>query len=492
MVYRRHYSTVLYEYASTVRGRALPRLIMGFAENEVSKKYPGNIDLQCLRRKRQARRCPARRRRAPVRDRRGVPTLRRRYTRRGSRDLGVSRLPFVCRRLPCLACKLLDWDHSRTWMATAMAAMVAVASVVVRMAPAVVASTVVSIDGGAEPSWLINGEPVARGSAAEGLLLNARLIQAIFDDSNATTRDHWAYPDTGVWDPDRNTDEFIGNLTTWRAAGLRAFTVGLQGGSPHCYGNPEDWTVSAFRSDGTLIPAWLTRLQRVLYAADKLGMVPIVQYFYYAQFSKIEPAAVPAAATAISQWLAAMPLRNFLVEVFNEKCSDKPVTPLGLTIANLIDIVHNASDASRRAKGVAPLLVSASCGGGGIPSPEVVAASDFVLLHGNGQTPEKVEEMVANVRAMPAFIADPKPIVFNEDDHGHLVGEDEDAEKSAVPRSNLAAAVGANASWGFLCCCDGAVQGDYSTGFQCPPVNWAAVGACLSGPHGNEMPQVRA
>lgn len=391
--------------------------------------------------------------------------------------------------------KLLDWVHSlysRMATCTAMATIIAVASTVVGMAPAVVASSVVSIGGGVEPSWLINGEPVARGSAAEGLLLNARLIQAIFDDSNATTRSHWAYPDTGVWDPDRNTDEFIGNLTAWYAAGLRAFTVGLQGGSPHCYGNPEDWTVSAFRSDGTLISAWLTRLRRVLYAADKLGMVPIVQYFYNAQFSKIEPAAVPAATTAISQWLAALPLRNFLVEVFNEKCSDEPVTPLGLTIANLIDIVHNASESSTRVNGAAPLLVSASCGGGGIPSPEVVATSDFVLLHGNGQTPEKVQEMVANVRAMPAFIADPKPIVFNEDDHGHLVGEDEAAEENAVPHSNLAAAVGANASWGFLCCCDGAVQGDYSTGFQCPPVNWATVGACLSGPHGTRMPQVRA
>ena len=43
------------------------------------------------------------------------------------------------------------------------------------------------------------------------------------------------------------------------------------------------------------------------------------------------------------------------------------------------------------------------------------------------------------------------------------------------------------ASWGFLCCCDGTVQGDYSTGFQCPPVNWAD-GKCLGGSHGAPLP----
>ena len=49
-------------------------------------------------------------------------------------------------------------------------------------------ATVVSVEG---QKWHINGEPVAKGSQAEGLLLNARLIQAIFDDSNVSTRQHW-------------------------------------------------------------------------------------------------------------------------------------------------------------------------------------------------------------------------------------------------------------------------------------------------------------
>jgi hypothetical protein len=77
---------------------------------------------------------------------------------------------------------------------------------------------------------MINGVVTAKGSAAEGLLLNARLIQGIFDDDNEATRVNWAYPDTQVWDATRNTDELIGNLSSYVANGMRALTDGLQGG----------------------------------------------------------------------------------------------------------------------------------------------------------------------------------------------------------------------------------------------------------------------
>ena len=93
-----------------------------------------------------------------------------------------------------------------------------------------VAKTHVAISGAASPQWMINGVVTAKGSAAEGLLLNARLIQGIFDDDNEATRVNWAYPDTQVWDATRNTDELIGNLSSYVANGMRALTVGLQGG----------------------------------------------------------------------------------------------------------------------------------------------------------------------------------------------------------------------------------------------------------------------
>ncbi len=70
--------------------------------------------------------------------------------------------------------------------------------------------TVVSIDGRA---FHINGKPTYagrmwEGKKIEGLLMNSRMVQGIFDDENLETRKLWAYPD-GPFDADRNTNEFI-------------------------------------------------------------------------------------------------------------------------------------------------------------------------------------------------------------------------------------------------------------------------------------------
>src|SRR5688572_33029509 len=58
--------------------------------------------------------------------------------------------------------------------------------------------------------FFVNGKPtyegrVWRGHKIEGLLLNARMVQGIFDDLNPDTVHRWVYPDTSKWDPDRNT-----------------------------------------------------------------------------------------------------------------------------------------------------------------------------------------------------------------------------------------------------------------------------------------------
>ena len=62
--------------------------------------------------------------------------------------------------------------------------------------------------------------------------VNSRMIQGVFDDANPATRHQWAYHDTGVWDAQRNTNEFIAMFPTYAAKGLEMVTVGLQGGAP--------------------------------------------------------------------------------------------------------------------------------------------------------------------------------------------------------------------------------------------------------------------
>src|SRR3954468_17195667 len=137
-------------------------------------------------------------------------------------------------------------------------------------------------------SFLINDKPTYAGRTyngmkVEGLLMNARLVQGVFDDRNPDTRKQWDYPD-GRWDPDRNTREFVAAMPAWRKHGLIAFTINLQGGSPQGYSKAQPWVNSAFNfEDGSLRPEYLARLERILDKADELGMVPIVGYFYFGQ-----------------------------------------------------------------------------------------------------------------------------------------------------------------------------------------------------------------
>ena len=94
--------------------------------------------------------------------------------------------------------------------------------------------TEVTIRGDA---FYINGRPTYagrtfNGKRIEGLLLNARVVQGIFDDLNPETASRWVYPDTKRWDPDRNTSEFTAAMADWKRHGVLAFTINLQGGSP--------------------------------------------------------------------------------------------------------------------------------------------------------------------------------------------------------------------------------------------------------------------
>jgi hypothetical protein len=107
-----------------------------------------------------------------------------------------------------------------------------------------------------QEDFLLNGrltyeDRVYDGMRIEGQLLNARMVQGVFDDLNPDTRSLWDYPD-GPWDADRNTREFVSAMTEWRAHGLLSFTINLQGGSPQGYSaglmGPQPWINSAFDS----------------------------------------------------------------------------------------------------------------------------------------------------------------------------------------------------------------------------------------------------
>ncbi|MEJ5171803.1 MAG: hypothetical protein WHU10_12510, partial [Fimbriimonadales bacterium] len=197
------------------------------------------------------------------------------------------------------------------------------------------APTVVEIRG--EEFW-IDGKPtlqgrVWRGMNLQGLLPNARLVQGIFDDRNPETRSRWAYPDTGRWDPERNTDEFVRAMPEWRRHGMLAFTINLQGGSPEGYSQSQPWHNSAFEADGTLRTDYLARLSRILREADRLKMAVILGLFYFGQDERLhdEAAVVQGVRNAV-RWVLgetrASALRGESMQdvIFNGSTTRKPVS----------------------------------------------------------------------------------------------------------------------------------------------------------------------
>ena len=210
--------------------------------------------------------------------------------------------------------------------------------------------------------FLINGRPTCEGREwnghrIEGLLMNARLVQATFDDLNPATVHRWAYPDTGRWDPDRNLREFLAAMPAWRRHGLLGFTVNFQGGSPEGYSREQPWDNSAFNPDGTLRPAYAARMRQVIGSADELGMVVILGCFYFGQDQRLtDEAAVVRAVDETTAWVLGHGWRNVLIEVNND-CDvasyDHPILGPG-RVHELIGRVRRATRDGRR------LLVSTS------------------------------------------------------------------------------------------------------------------------------------
>lgn len=259
--------------------------------------------------------------------------------------------------------------------------------------------------------FVINGRPTYSeiphsNKAAQGLLMNARFIQGIFDDKAG--REKYARFGSPEYDPERNTDDLISALPEWYDHGLRAFTVGLQGGGPVF--TVEDWTQidnTPFSEDGkSFDPAYEGRLDRLIRAADKVGMVVIVSLFYQAQAHRLrDGTAIRNAVKTACSVLKSGGYSNVIIEVANEH-----------QVGNFIlhPIIHSSEGMAyliglaREQSGGMPV---GSSGGGNYINEEISRESDVILIHGNGCTRQMFYNQIKNIRGWNLN----KPIVCNED-----------------------------------------------------------------------------
>lgn len=287
-------------------------------------------------------------------------------------------------------------------------------------------ATTLSIRG---EQFLLNGrltyaEIPNSNPAAHGLLMNARLIQGIFDDKANPAR--FARFGQLAWDAEQNTDRLIAALPAWYGYGLRGFTVGLQGGGPCFTLNNLTIDNNPFGADGARLDlAYAVRLERLIRAADGLGMVVIVSLFYGDQARRLQDGrAVRKAVSTAAHFLREGGYTNVIIEIANEydipPFQQHPLLYYPEGVASLIDLARSES-------GGLPVGCS---GKGGSINREIAAASDVILIHGNGCTRQRLHNMITEVRSWGLN----RPIVCNED--SQAIGQ-------------LAVAYRTRTSWGY-------------------------------------------
>jgi hypothetical protein len=270
--------------------------------------------------------------------------------------------------------------------------------------------TTVSIKDG---KWFLNDEVTYRGSRAEGLLMNVRMVNSVFEDSHRPE-----------FNAEANADEFIARIPDYVANGVRAFTLNFQGGFPGYEGAVN----SAFDPDGSLRESYLERVRRVVEACGRNDAAVILGCFYQRQDQVLKDAdAVRAAVSNIVNWITNSGFSNVALEIANEFDHSGFDHRVLKTAEGQVELIHLA-------KRLAPgLLVSTSgLGHGSIPE-SVARASDFLLIHFNS-TP--VSEIPGRIAALKKF---GKPIVCNEDD-----------KPSAQSAEAARLCVANGASWGLM------------------------------------------
>jgi hypothetical protein len=286
------------------------------------------------------------------------------------------------------------------------------------------------------------------------------MVNCIINDQNPETRGMWAYAD-GPWDPERNTNEFIAMLPTYRSHGLTSIAFNIQGGSPMGYGWHQPWHTSGYTVDGHLLPDYRARLLRVLDAADAAGMAVVLGLFYIAATPALTgESAVIRAADEVTDLICARGYTNVMIEVGNE--TDIPRWAYDIIkparCHELIQRIQSRSRGKIPTKAGRLLVSSSFATRGGFPA-RYLETADYVLYHGNGlKTPEAVHARAKQIRASAGYHG--QPLLINEDDHF-------DFDK---PENNMMAAIEEYSGWGYFDYRQ--IRERFQDGYQSLPVDW--------------------
>jgi hypothetical protein len=251
--------------------------------------------------------------------------------------------------------------------------------------------------------WYFNGQIINPGSPAEGLLMNVRMVNAVFEDRSGEMAK--LDPD---FDPEANADVFIGKIPEYVSHGVNAFTLCLQGGLPGYEGAIN----TAFNADGSLRDGYMQRVERVIRACDNINAAVIVSLFYQRQHSHYSALttkeSIKSAVENTANWIKDKKFTNVLLEIANEyRHGGFRNWPNGEWL-----ITEEAQvELMKLAKRHHPELLVSTAGGGGGVFPEPLATNaDYILIHFNNTA---LEDIPSRINALKKY---GKPIVCNEDD----------------------------------------------------------------------------
>jgi hypothetical protein len=283
--------------------------------------------------------------------------------------------------------------------------------------------TVVSIK---KDKWYINGKITNKGSPAEGLLMNVRMVNSVFEDRGDKLPEEFQ-----DFKPEKNTDNFISKVPEYISNGVNAFTIGLQGGMPGYEGAIN----TAFEGDGKLRPDYMKRVERIIREADKNSGVIILSCFYQRQHSHsgmlYSRADILNAVENTVSWIKTNRFGNVLLEISNEFMHNGYLYwgegKWLVSLKGQVELIEYA-------KSLHPgLLVSTSGMGSGQMPDSIVQVADFVTIHFNTTRLDKYGERINALKKSG------KPVICNEDDKTGKEGA-----------AALALSVINGCSWGYM------------------------------------------
>ncbi len=271
-------------------------------------------------------------------------------------------------------------------------------------------------------SWIETYRDKEHSKDARGKLAIVRVDQGLFQDE-------WLVEQT--FDARANTDALIGSLDAYKAYGVSAVAVSLQGADPRygdaiprrsgaTYGEGKGTLVSAFEPDGSLKADWMERLEALLRATAERGMFVSITYFHPAQDEVLEsPEAIVEAARNVTRWLIEKDFRNVIIDVATEWDIEGEWDHVTFVPRNIANLIRDVRDQFNGAEFSLPIGASS---GPGLSYPVSLArACDVVLVSGAGfpgaQRARRLRQMAEYERPLLIIDGDARPDAIRSDAH---------------------------------------------------------------------------